>query len=218
MTDPKRPTLRFLVGVLVCVSAAVLMAGGCGRPNQANIELRRQVQDLESQIAAMKTQREGDRATIRALEQQRAEGSVPALPQERLDQLFTTHGIRFGRLTGGVDLGPATPGDEALRVYVVPIDQHSQPLKAAGAFVIEAFDLSRPDEARLGRWEFDVEQSAKNWYGEFMQYTYAFNAPWDRAPSGEQVTVRVTFRDALTGREFTAQSVVRVTPPQTSGR
>ena len=106
--------------------------------------------------------------------------TVPSLPHERLATLFTTHGLQFGRLTGPADLDPKQPGEDGLKVYVVPTDGHGQPLKAAGSFVVEAFDLAKGDNARIGRWEFPLDQAAKNWFGQAMLYTYVLPAPWQQ--------------------------------------
>jgi hypothetical protein len=207
---PQISNLKFQISVYLCSSAVSFLILGCGKPNQANIELRKQIQDLESQIASLRVQHEADAATIRGLEQRG--GEIPTLPQDRLEQLFTVHGIRIGRLSGGVDLDPSKPGDEALKVYVAPVDQHGDPIKAAGSFVVEAFDLSLPADNRLGKWEFPLEQAEKYWVGELLMYTYVLTCPWQVAPQTDQVTVRVTFGDALTGREFVEQKVVRVVP------
>jgi hypothetical protein len=193
------------VGLIACV---VVLLGCGGKPNQANIELRKKNQDFQQQIDELKRQRQADAATIRALEQQRQ--TVPTLPHERLEQLYTTHGLRFGRLTGGIDTDPERAGDEQLKVYVVPTDQSGDLLKAAGSFVIEAFDLSLGEDNRLGRWEYSRDEAAKNWYGDLMSYGYAFAQPWQRPPRSDEVTVRVTFEDALTGRVFTEQALARV--------
>lgn len=209
-TDKNRPFV--FICVYLCASVVSLFVSGCtGKPNQANIALRKQVQQLESEISELKLQHTADAASIRSLEQR--VGTVPTLPRDRLDQLYTAHGIRFGRLTGGVDLDPSKPGDEALKVYVVPIDQTGDAIKSTGSFTIEAYDLSLADENRLGRWEFSVEEAARDWIGELLMYSYSLTCPWQRPPHKEQITLRVTFRDALTGREFSEQRVVRAIPP-----
>ncbi len=200
--------------VYLCLSAVSLSSVGCGKPNRANIDLRKRIFELEAQVADLQRQREGDAATIRAYESQRP--TVSSLPQERLDQLFTAHGLKIGRLTGGADTDPTRPGDESVQVHVVPTDQRGDLLKAAGTFTIDAFDLSLPQDNRVGHWEFDVAESAKNWIGNMLTYGYSFTRPWERPPRGQKVTVRVTFRDALTGREFTEQTEVTVRPPGAS--
>ena len=67
-----------------------------------------------------------DAATIRNL--QARVGTIPTLSQERLEKLFTVHGIQLGRLTGGADLDRSKPGDEGIKVYITPTDDDGEPL------------------------------------------------------------------------------------------
>src|SRR5258706_13668578 len=100
-----------------CILPALLLiflSISCGSPNSANIILRKQNQDLQEQIATLTRAREADAATIRGLQERI--GTVPTLSQERLEKLFTTHGIKLGRLTGGADLDLNKPGDEGIKV------------------------------------------------------------------------------------------------------
>jgi hypothetical protein len=209
-TVSRRPSA--FIGVSLLMLCPALLGIGCKGPSKPNIELRRQNQELREQVQQLQIQREAQAATIRALERQRT--TVQTLPQERLDQLFTAHGVRIGRLSGGADLDPDKVGDEAIRVYVVPLDQTRDRIKLSGDFVIEAFDLSDPDSPWLGRWEFPRQGVEEHWVGQLTLYEYVFTCPWqDRVPSSEELTVRVTFTDALTGREFTDQRLIRINPP-----
>ena len=193
--------------------ALLLIAAGCSSPNAANIAVRKENQQLRDQVADLQRQHAADEAQIRALESHAT--TVPVLPHERLETLFTTHGLKFGRLTGGADLDPSRPGDEGIKVYVVPIDGTGQQIKAAGSFVVEAFDLGKSQPPRqVGRWEFPLDQAAKNWFGQALLYTYVLTCPWQAAPPQDaDLTLRVTFTDALTQRQFTEQKQIRVNPP-----
>src|SRR3982750_4471370 len=126
----RTPAVIALLSMCLAVGAGV----GCSPPNPANIKLRHDNQELADKIASLERQHAADVAQIRALESRAT--TVPVLPHERLETLFTTHGLKFGRLTGGADLDPAKPGDEGLRVYVVPTDDARQPLQAAGAVAV----------------------------------------------------------------------------------
>jgi hypothetical protein len=188
--------------------------GGCASPSAANNKLRAENQALLEQIEALKRDRDADRARIKALELKTS--PTPTLPQERLDKLVTVYGIKLGRLTGGDDWDADKPGDDGLKVVVQPVDRSGEKLKAAGSFVIDAFDLAAV-EPKVGHWEFDEQQTAERWYGALL-YSYVFKCPWqNKAPSHEQVTVRVTFTDELTGRQFTEQQVCRVKLPSGGG-
>src|SRR5688572_14588101 len=94
------------------------VVSGCTKPSAANIQVRKENQDLRDRIASLEKAREADAATIRSLESRI--GTVPTLPKERLDRLFTVHGLNLGRLTGGMDADAAKPGDEGIKVYAAP--------------------------------------------------------------------------------------------------
>ena len=194
--------------------------GGCGlilgSPNRASIKVRKQNQQLEGQIAKLKQEVSARDATIRGLNQR--VGTVPTLEPARLEKLFTVHAMKLGRLTGGADLDGSKPGDEGFKVYAVLLDQHGDEIKAAGTFVVEAFDLSGGEPERLGRWEFGLDQAQANWHSFLMRYEYVLTCPWQGAvPRTSDVTVRVTYTDELTGRVFTEQRVAKVNvPPPTS--
>ena len=190
---------------VVAVGAALLLTG-CTTPSKANIELRKQNADLRSQIDSLKRQHEGDVASLAAAGQ--AHGTtVPVLPPERVDSLFTVTGLQFGRLTGADPEKPNT-----LEIYVVPTDAAGDVIKAAGTFSIDAFDLAAKDRDKIGHWDFSVDQAAKDWFGKAMLYTYVLDCPLSEVPQHGDITLRVTFTDALTQRSFTVQKVVKISP------
>ena len=198
------------VGFLVCAALFASVTAGCGKPNVASIEVRRSNQALRDEVASLKRAREGDAATIKALESRAT--TVPSLPSARLENLFTTHGLQLGRLTGGADLDRAKPGDEGLKIYATPKDDQGEPYKAAGSFVVEAFDLSA-NPPHVGRWTFDTQAARESWLGVALARAYVLTCPWQTPPQRAELTVKVTFRDELTGREFHEQKLVKVQPP-----
>lgn len=197
--------LRGLLG-LACLAALA----SCASPDKANIQLRKQNQQLHDQITRLDRVHAADRAKIVSLESNAA--TLPTLPPDRLDQLYTVHGLRIGRLTGGDTLGSTQPADRGLKIYVVPTDQDGEDLKAAGSFVIEAFDLAQSGDQKIGRWSFDLDQSKKDWFGPLL-YSYVLTCPWQTLPQHPQLTIHITFTDALTGRQFQVQKVVTIKLP-----
>jgi hypothetical protein len=207
-----RPAARITrgpLGYLLAVPAFFAVAG-CGTPSGANIELRKQNQDLRSQVERLTLARAADAATIKSLEER--VGTVPTLPADRLERLYTVHGLQLNRLTGGADLDREKPGDEGVQVYAVPTDQDGHPLKAAGAFTVEIFDLAA-QPTRIGQWTFDLPRAKEAWNGAAMSYQYVLKSPWQTPPGHDDLTLKVTFHDELTGRDFTAQKQVKVTLP-----
>jgi hypothetical protein len=196
---------------IAAITILCLLLTGCGSPSSANIELRKQQQQLQSQIAQMQQQHLADEATIRGLQNQAT--TVPVLPEDQLDQLFTVAGLNFGRLTGGYHPDPNTPGDTMLKVYVVPTDQFGDQLKAAGSFEVKLFDLALKTDNLLGTWNFDLPAAKAHWYSGGLLYTYVLDCPWQTAPTHTKLSARITFRDALTHRLFVVDRDVTIELP-----
>jgi hypothetical protein len=192
----------------------LLLASGCSSaPSTANIALRKSNSDLQDQVANLQRQRDADQAQIVAL--QNRQPTTEMLSQQRLEKLYTVQGIKFCRLTGGSTLSDSREYDSGLHVSVVPIDDDGQSIKAAGSVAIEAFDLSAPAHVRIGRWLFTTEQARASWLGEALLYNFVFDCPWQTRPNHPSLTIKVTFTDELTGRQFTTQTQVQVRPPPT---
>jgi hypothetical protein len=197
------------LGVSGFVAVATLALCGCS-PNQANVQLRKENQQLKDQVVQLQRTNAGLSAEIEVVES-RPGATTQELPESRLDQLFTVHGLSFGRLTGGYS-SDIDPPDQMVKVYIVPTDDDGQPLKAAGLFKVELFDLAEQN-TRLGTWNFSVEQARADWYGYALQYEYVLDCPWQTPPQHAGLLLRVTFTDALTGRQFVSEKQITVRPP-----
>ena len=201
----------------VLAGGALLWSVGCGSPNKVNIELRKQIQALQAENAKLRQEQAADNRVIAGLRDR--QGTLSTFPSDRLAKLFTTHGIQFGRLTGGANLHPDKPGDEGIAVFVVPVDETGDKLKAAGSFDIDAFDLAEPHSPFVGHWHFDVQQTRAAWSNVLIEYNYVLICPWQNVlPKHPDLTVKVTFLDELTQTPLTAQRVIHVNlpPPPTT--
>jgi hypothetical protein len=187
-------TTRRLLPFVVLASVV-----GCGRPDAANVELRKQNQELQERLTALERERAADRATIEALQQPASPGTTrPALSYAQLQNLVTVAGLKINRLTGP---DPDDP-KRGLKVYVVPTDTDGEAIKAAGSFVVEATDPTRSPEPLLGRWVFSTADARTLWYGRAMLHEYVLPAPWPQPVQAGEARIKVTFTDALTGRSF----------------
>jgi hypothetical protein len=184
---------------------------GCGSPSAANTLLRKQNQTLQSQVDQVTAQHQRDVATLAACEQ--SHPTTRMLSPEQLDQLVTTHGLKIGNPTGGDNPSSTQGFDTQLKVYVVPIDGDGTPIKAAGSFKIQAFDLDDSQKPMIGTRTFDQNQTKQLFFSQFLLYTYVLSCPWQTVPAHSDLTVRITFDDALTGREFVEQTQIKVRPP-----
>jgi hypothetical protein len=190
---------RFSSAAIFFLAAFAFLPGCSSRPDQANILLRKENQ----------SQRENSGLNAQIIATQAHSNSiVPQLPESELEKLFTVHALKLGSMTGGYNASGSGP-DQMLQVFAVPMDEQGQPLKAAGSFKIELFDLSEPD-THLGTWNFSTEEARQDWFGQAFQYTYEFNCPWQTPPQHADLLVKVTFTDELTGRVFWVSQNVTV--------
>ena len=187
---------------LLYASLGVMLLVGCAKPNAANIELRKENTRLAEALKQFQTEREAEQKQMIAATQ--PDAIAPAIAPERLRLLFTTHSIRLGRLTGFATIDKS-PG---LKVFITPIDQAGDALKAAGAIKVEAFDL--PSGGTLvGQWSFTSLAARELWNGQGLLYEYVVPCAFERPVSSKEITVRVTFIDELSGRVFSEQTIVK---------
>ncbi|MBI5865268.1 MAG: hypothetical protein HZB38_12310 [Planctomycetes bacterium] len=207
-TRSKRAPLA-LLGVSL-VFAPLL--SGCG--SNTDIDLRREISRLQEELK----KKDGDLAaqfsTISELNKQLL--AARSIKPEDLDKLFYPEKLTFDSLTGGENYD-GKPGDDGVTVYIRPIDRDGDVVKVAGDIRIELFDLSRATDNLIGRYDIPLDAARKLWYGKIGTYHYTVKCPWLHGPPpGDEITIRATFRDFLTQRVLTAQTVVTVKLPPTT--
>lgn len=196
------------IGRSFCLLGLIVGTGCASKPDAANIELRKQNQALLDRIRLLEARSQQDQATIRSLESRIP--TVPVLPDERIRQLFTPADLKLGRLTGWATWTESGQARDGLKVYVVPLDADGDELKSAGAFRVEAFDLTK-ENPRIGRWDFSTEEARMLWYGSGLLYEYVLPCPFEVSVDASELTLRVTFTDLLTQRVIVKQSVIKKT-------
>jgi hypothetical protein len=201
--------------MLAAVAAALACAQGCGVDRKAYQQLQDRQQTLQDELSKATTQRDEALAALAGKDRQIAVlQSLGA--QRRLDVLYTVQRIQLGNFTGGVNTD-SVPGDDAVKVYIEPIDQYGSVVKTPGQLTVELYDLAAPaDQNRLGIVQLGVEAVGRAWFGGFGAYHFSVVCPFTTRPDHDEITVRVEFIDYLTGKTFTAQKVVKVrlTPTQ----
>ena len=195
------------------ILAALAALSGCYHPSEANIQLRKDKQQLQEQNVNLRQQLLAANARVQGFETQR--GSLPTLPQERLDKLVTVQGIKLGRLTGGDPSNGHAGVDEGLKIYLTPVDETGEALKDTGIVEIDAFDLELSGDNRIGHWTYDPEALKPRWRSLGMLRAFVLECPWQKPPQHSKLTVKVTFRDELTGRVYEQQQEVTVRIPTT---
>ena len=196
----KRPQCWFL---LLAAAAGI----GCA---PADVDVQR-LQKLERENAKLKAQAANLRDAVAAQGAQIE--TLQALGPKRLEKLFHVASIDLGRYTGGVNLD-GKEGDDGIRVYLIPKDAAGHTLKAAGNIRVQLFDLAAAEKDRLVlTCEFPVEKIGGKWAGGFLTRHYKLDCLWKVPPPRADITVRASFTDYLTGKEFTAQKLCKVSLP-----
>ena len=193
----RSPTVPLTVLVLL----AALVNAGCQQQTlRQSDQTRKDLQKLRDENRALQQTLTDQQQQIRLLQ---------ALGEKRLETLFTVQRIELGRYTGGANFDDIA-GDDGIKVFLKPIDQHGSVIKAPGSVQIQLFDLAKPDNL-IGLYEWSAETIAEHWSSGFMAYHYSFECPWKAdPPSHNEITVRVQFTDYLTGKTFTAQKLCRI--------
>jgi hypothetical protein len=203
-------SVRRVASVAAVAASLGSVAGGCGSPSRANIDLRKSNAELQAQVDEMRRQRDADHAMIRGLQERT--GALPTLPPDRLADLVTVGSIKVTKLTGGFDETRTGAADTGVRAYVRLFDTAGDVIKAAGTFTVEVFDLGDGEKPLIAKRSFTPAEANEHWTPMALVYSYVLPVPWQdgKPPKHEEVTVRVTYTDGLTQRTFTEQAVAKV--------
>jgi hypothetical protein len=186
----------------------ILFAGGCSDYSSQNDALRAQLIENEKQAASLqksideltKTGEEcrGQVLVLQGLSEAQRKAGVP----EILDVVIVSR-------TGIYDA--ETPEKEPrLIVYLKPIDDTGDAIKAGGAVHVELWDLGEtPAKAKLASWDVSAGELKEMWSGSMLSsfYRLAFDVPKDY-PNRKDLAVKLTFTDYFTGKSFSRQMAV----------
>ncbi|MGA2323600.1 MAG: hypothetical protein ABSG22_07110 [Sedimentisphaerales bacterium] len=201
-------------------SLAMVFAFGCDGQTAGKPTTAQQVQQLTAQKADLQNQLEQTQTENDRLKKQ-AE-SLSKLPgDKRADAIYHLKSIEIGRYTNfyDEDKTPGATGKKNLVVYVEPIDETGDVIKAAGAIDVQLWDLNKKEsEARLAQWRVEPNEIKKLWLGGMLSSSYrlSFDAAGIVDKFDKPLTVKVNFTDYLSGATFTEQFIIR--PPQSAGK
>ena len=195
-----------LTGVLIIVGwAAGLMPGCAGsKPpatekvillEQENARLQRRIVDQEKQIEQLQVQ----------IVQLRG------LPVEEMADLIQVGRIEFGRFTRALDRDQ-DGYDDGIVVYLNTLDREGDKIKSAGQVQLELWDLAEVEgNLKLGQWRFAVTELNAYWLSGPLTYHYKFERDWPEGmrSGNKNLTVKLTFSEALTGKVFEIQQLIQ---------
>ncbi len=191
---------------------SAILLSGCQDTRERD-SLTAQVEQLTQEKTQLQRQIEQSEAQNKQLKEQVQ--VLAALPQEaKLENLRLLASIKIGRYSGFYDKDKDGRA-EKLIIYVQPLDEEGDKIKAAGDVDVQLWDLSR--EARgalLGQWHVAPGELKKLWFDTLLTVNYrlSFDLPASIDPvalAGDSLTVKVTFTDYLTGRVLTEQKAIK---------
>jgi len=192
--------------ILTC--CLLVVAAGCENIG-GSISPAEQIRILREEKRQLTRQIEQSRDRNKQLEKQLE--VLSGLPAEKLENLYELRKIKITRYTGFYDKDNDGT-KETLIVYIQPIDEENDIVKATGAVDVQLWDLNRnSDEALLGQWRVEPDELKKLWFATLITINYrlTFDVAGKIENTEEPLTVRVTFTDYLTGRVFTEQKVIK---------
>lgn len=190
--------------VLLCVFVFI---GGCNRPNTRQNALVEQVHELSQEKAQLESQIEQYKT-----EEQQLKERVDVLTGLSVDQrkLYSIQRIKIGRFTDLYDKDEDGK-KEKLIVYIQPIDQKGDIVKAAGSVEVQLWDLNeQANQALLGQWNVNSDQLQKQWLTTLLSSNYRlmFDIADKVEDFSKPLTVKVSFTHYLTGKVFEEQKVI----------
>ncbi|MHC4911820.1 MAG: hypothetical protein ACYTE5_02305 [Planctomycetota bacterium] len=136
---------------------------------------------------------------------------LSGLPEDKLEGLYEVQAVKVTRYTNLYDKDKDGKY-EKLIVYIQPIDEEGDVVKATGAVDVQLWNLNRQeDEALLGSWRIGPEELKELWFATIITINYrlTFDVADKIEEYKEPLTVKVTFTDYLTGKVFQEQRVIK---------
>jgi hypothetical protein len=171
------------------------------------------VTDRNAQLTSKVERLTGETALLKKRVQTLA--GVPE--QVNLEELYRVRSIRISRYTNLYDKDKDGKL-ESLIVYIQPMDEDGDIIKAPGAVEVRLWDLNRTqDKALVGQWRIEANELKKLWFSTVLTVNYRFTFDIaDKIKNYDQpLTVKVTFADYLSGRTFDQQRVIKPQPEVT---
>ena len=197
---------------LLCSCALMHSIAGCESADSRETPLSEQIENLRQEKFQLTRQLEQTQTENEQLKKRL--NVLSCLPDEvKPENIYRLQRVKIGRFTNLYDKDKDGT-KEKLIVYIQPIDEDGDIIKAAGAVDVQLWDLNRKDgQALLGQWHVEANQLKKLWFATLITINYRLTFDiadkidkFESAAGG--LTVKVTFTDHLTGRAFEEQKVI----------
>lgn len=185
---------------------------GCQKNNESEPLLVKieQLTQEKTQLQEDLTQSNSEREQLRKQLQ-----VLSGLPEDvKLDSLYRLQRVKIHRYTDVLD-EDKDGTMEKLVVYLQPIDDQGDVIKAAGAVNVQLWDLNQASgEALLGQWSVDADELKKHWITFLVtNYRLTFDLTEKIERLERPLTAKVTFTDYLSGKVFSEQRIIEPEKP-----
>ncbi len=181
---------------------------GCENSN-SRTALERRIKTLGDEKTILENQIEREKA-----ENERLRGQLKTLAGVRetikIEKILDLQKIRLGRYTNLYDKDKDSQY-ETLIVYIQPVDQSGDVVKATGSVDVELWDLNKPDGQLIGKWNITAEELNKLWFATIITINYrlTFDIADNIKDKPNELVVKVNFTDYLSGKVFKEQKVIK---------
>jgi len=194
----------------ILAGCLLAIAAGCESTN-AKIPLAEQIQTLRREKKDLARQIEKSKLENKDLKKQiRVLSDLP--PGVKPENLYRLQSIKITKYTDFYDKDK-DGRKEKLIVYIQPLDEDGDIIKAVGAVDVRLQDPNKNnDQAPLGQWHVEPNQLKKLWLATFISTNYKLTFDVADKIKGleEPLTVKVTFTDYLTGNVFNEEKLIRI--------
>ena len=171
--------------------------------------MEEQINALRTESSQLQSQIERSRTEAKQLKKQLE--VLSGLPQEKLQNLYRLQKVKIGGYTNLYDKNKDGK-KEKLIVYIQPIDEEGDIIKAAGAVDVQLWDLNKDSgHALLGQWHVKPDELKKLWFATWLTINYrlTFDVADKIDRFDDPLTVKVTFTDYLSGKVFKEQKLIK---------
>jgi hypothetical protein len=203
-TNPLYSTLCYILAGSVLAATA-----GCGStptPRRTSVtrivELEKENSQLQSEVEQLRQENKQLTEQVEVLR---------SLPKDRIQNLHRLKSIKITRYTNFYDKNDDGNKDK-LVVYLQPIDEDGDIIKAPGSADVQLWDLNKENgKALLGEWHIEPSELRKLWFKTIVtdNYRLTFDVADKIENPRDPMTVYVTFTDYLTGKVFKEQKVIK---------
>lgn len=194
--------------IIILAGCLLAVAAGCESTDRKAIT--EQIESLRLERMQLMHQVEQSKAENEQLKKQ-VQVLSGLKPEVRFENLYRLQRLKINSYTNLYDKDKDGK-KEKLIVYIQPMDEEGDIVKATGAVDVQLWDLNKKSgQALLGQWHVEPNELKKLWFATLITINYrlTFDVADKIEDAEEPLTVKVTFTDYLTGRVFNEQRVIK---------